>query len=154
MAAVRELFEEYRAAIDLDICFPDFDDELAALPGYYAPPGGALFVAEDGGKTAGVLGIRPVDVAAAGKNRAEIKRLYVRAPWRRLGLGRQLAVRAIEAARAAGYDILCLETLDFMAEARTLYRSLGFAEIPTYYDSAPDGAAYKEHGVVYMERLL
>lgn len=146
MAVVRELFEEYQAAIGVDLCFQGFEEELATLPGHYAPPGGGLFLAVDGDKAAGVVGIRPLDTAA-GKNRAEIKRLYVRALWRRLGLGRQLAVRAIAAARAAGYEILCLDTLDFMAEARTLYRSLGFSEISAYYDNPLDG-------VVYMERSL
>ena len=88
-----------------------------------------------------------MEETAAGKSRAEIKRLYERAFWRRLGLGRQLAVRAIAAARAAGYEILCLDTLEFMAEARALYQSLGFSEIPAYYDNPLDG-------VVYMERSL
>jgi putative acetyltransferase len=147
MAAVRELFEEYQAAIGVHLCFQGFEEELATLPGHYAPPRGCLFLAVDGDKAAGVVGIRPLEETAAGKSRAEIKRLYVRAFWPRLGLGRQLAVLAIAAARAAGYEILCLDTLEFMAEARALYQSLGFSEIPAYYDNPLDG-------VVYMERSL
>ncbi|NQV82463.1 MAG: GNAT family N-acetyltransferase [Rhodospirillales bacterium] len=139
METVRTLFLEYQAAIDVDLCFQDFEKEVSTLPGLYAPPKGCLFLAASGDEAAGVVGVRPLE-----KNRAEIKRLYVRSPWRGSGLGRRLAVRAVEAARTAGLKTLCLDTLDSMIEARAIYTSLGFSEIPAYYDNPLDGVVYME----------
>ncbi|MBC8339715.1 MAG: GNAT family N-acetyltransferase [Rhodospirillales bacterium] len=144
MAIVRELFEEYQAAINVDLCFQGFEEELATLPGCYAPPRGCLFLATDGDRAAAVVGLRPLDDTPEQKNRGEVKRLYVRPPWRGSGLGRELAVRALEAAQAAGFETLSLDTLDFMDAARTLYRSLGFVEIPAYYDNPMDDVLYME----------
>ncbi|MDA1091331.1 MAG: GNAT family N-acetyltransferase [Proteobacteria bacterium] len=144
MAAVRELFTEYQAAIDVGLCFQGFEEELSSLPGLYAPPRGCLFLAADADKIAGVVGVRPLDDTREKKNRGEVKRLYVRSPWRGAGLGRRLAVRAVAAAREAGFKTLCLDTLGFMNEARALYASLGFFEIPAYYDNPVDEVIYME----------
>ncbi len=143
METVRALFLEYQDAIGVDLCFQGFEEEVAALPGAYAPPEGCLLLARDGGRAAGVVGMWLV-----GEGRAEMKRLYVRPPWRRTGLGRRLAEAVIEAARDAGHSSICLDTLNFMDEARALYGSLGFAEIPAYYDNPLDGVVYMEQGLV------
>ncbi len=142
--AVRELFLEYQEAIGVDLCFQGFDQEVATLPGHYAPPLGCLLLATGGDDIAAVVGMRPLDAGHGKPNRSEMKRLYVRPPWRGTGLGRELSVAAIGAARRAGHKTLCLDTLDFMAAARKLYRSLGFVEIPAYYDNPMDGVLYME----------
>jgi len=144
METVRELFLEYQDAIGVDLCFQGFEEEIETLPGDYAPPRGRLLLAEENGETAAVVGMRPLDSDNGKTSRSEMKRLYVRPPWRGTGLGRQLAVAVVDAAGEAGYGTICLDTLDFMAEARTLYRSLGFVEIPAYYDNPMNGVLYME----------
>lgn len=139
---VRALFMEYQAAIGVDLCFQGFDEEVASLPGRYARPLGCLLLAMGGDTAAGVIGMGPL-----GDGAAEMKRLYVRPPWRGSGLGRRLAEAVVAAARDAGHQSIRLDTLDFMTGARKLYRSMGFVEIPAYYDNPMDG-------VHYMERAL
>ncbi len=137
MAAVRGLFLEYREHLGVDLCFQDFDEELASLPGFYRPPKGGLWLARVDGNLAGCIGFRPLE-----NGDCEMKRLWVRADYRGLGLGRKLAVTCIGAASMTGYTAMCLDTLAFMAEARTLYDSLGFQEIPAYYDNPLDDVRY------------
>ena len=139
MNAVRELFVEFQKAINVDLCFQGFEDEVQNLPGAYAPPAGGLFLVENDGEFAAVVGVRPIE-----EGKAEMKRLYVRPGWRGRGLGRRLAETAIKAAAEAGYRTICLDTLDFMDEARALYRSMGFREIPAYYENPLDGVVYME----------
>lgn len=139
--AVRALFEEYAASLDVDLCFQQFDEELAGLPGAYAPPRGCLLVGGDGDAFGGCIALRPLSDAAATRT-AELKRLYVRPAARGGGLGRALAQAAIERARVAGYSEIKLDTLATMAEARTLYASLGFRECERYYDNPLEGVAY------------
>lgn len=139
MDTVRELFVEYQKAINGDCCFQDFETELAELPGLYAPPGGGLFLAREGAEIAAVVGVRPIE-----DGRVEMKRLYVRPPWRGRGLGRRLAETTVSTAAKAGYRTICLDTLELMNEARALYRSMGFREIPGYYDNSRDGVIYME----------
>jgi len=140
MATVRDLFLEYAAWLDFDLCFQGFDQELASLPGKYAPPGGGLWLAHIEGALAGVVGLRPLDEEAA-----ELKRLWIRPGFRGHGLGRRLTETAIGAARSAGYRALRLDTIGgLMAEARALYESLGFREIPPYYDNPHPEVSYLE----------
>jgi ribosomal protein S18 acetylase RimI-like enzyme len=138
---VRAIFREYAAGLGVDLCFQNFEGELASLPGDYAPPRGALLLARVDGEVAGCCALRPLD-AADYPNAAEMKRLYVRKPFRGFGLGRQLAEAALDAARRAGYDTVLLDTLDDMEAARALYEELGFEEIPPYYHNPIAGAHY------------
>ena len=139
--AVRAIFLEYAQALGVDLCFQHFDQELADLPGDYAPPRGALFLATVDGALAGCCALRPLD-AADYPNAAEMKRLYVRKAFRNFGLGRQLAEATLDAAREAGYSCVLLDTLDDMETARALYVELGFEEIPPYYHNPIPGAHY------------
>jgi putative acetyltransferase len=137
--AARELFREYADWLGVDLCFQGFDEELATLPGRYAPPDGRLLLARDGAAAVGCMGLRRVDAATG-----EVKRLYIRPEARGRGLGGELARRVIVAARGIGYLRLVLDTLEPMAEARRLYASLGFREIPAYYVNPLPGAIYME----------
>lgn len=134
---VGRLFTEYQAEIGVDLCFQGFAEELATLPGRYAPPAGRLLLSITGSAVSGCGGLRPL-----GTRDCEMKRLYVRPPFRGEGIGRSLATELIGCARAAGYRRIYLDTLASMKEARALYRSLGFAETAPYYDNPEPGAIY------------
>ena len=139
--ATRVVFREYASALGVDLCFQNFEAELAALPGEYAPPQGALLLARVDGEVAGCGALRPLaDVDYP--NACEMKRLYVRPAYRRLGLGRLLAQALMDRGVQAGYSNLLLDTLDDMEVARGLYASLGFEEIPPYYFNPIAGAHY------------
>lgn len=138
---VNAIFKEYAQSLKVDLCFQNFDEELAHLPGEYAEPRGALMLAFVNGVLAGCCALRPLD-SCDYSNAAEMKRLYVRQPFRGMGLGRQLAEAILDAARHAGYACVLLDTLDDMEAARALYEDLGFEEIPPYYHNPHAGAHY------------
>lgn len=141
MAIAGELFQEYAVDLDIDLGFQGFDEEVATLPGDYAPPRGALLLAWVDGSPAGCCALRPLDTSDY-PNAAEMKRLYVRKVFRGFGLGRHLAEATLDAARQAGYASVLLDTLDDMEAARALYAELGFEEIPPYYHNPVVGAHY------------
>lgn len=139
--ACQLIFEDYAAQLGIDLCFQGFDAELANLPGEYAAPAGALLLAQVDGDIAGCCALRPL-ASVDYPNACEMKRLYVRKAYRRLGLGRQLAEAVLDAARIAGYHHVLLDTLSDMESARALYEDLGFEEIPPYYHNPIAGAHY------------
>ena len=143
IAQARALFEEYAAWLDVDLCFQGFAQELASLPGAYAPPRGMLLLAGSPGMALGCIALRPL--ASGGSepdSTAEVKRLYVRPEARGTGLGGRLVQAVIDGAREIGYRELKLDTLEHMTEARALYAKLGFVECPPYYHNPIEGAVY------------
>jgi ribosomal protein S18 acetylase RimI-like enzyme len=126
-----ELFREYAGSLEIDLDYQGFEDELESLPGAYAPPKGVLLLAQIDGKPVGCVAVR----ALHGTNFCEMKRLYVRSTARGTGAGRALAEAAIAEAHRMKYDAMRLDTLSTMQAALTLYRALGFKEIPAYYET-------------------
>lgn len=134
---VRALFREYQAELKLTPCFEGFAGELAGLPGEYAPPAGRILLAWEADRPAGCVALRRVDEATA-----EMKRLYIRPPFRRGGWGRRLTEALLEEARGIGYRRVRLDTLPIMAAARALYADLGFQPIAAYRDVGVPGAIF------------
>jgi len=155
IARARALFVEYAAWLGVDLCFQGFDEELATLPGAYAPRAGRLLLAGGPEGAIGCIALRPLAADAGRGSEAddgvpaagEVKRLYVRPEGRNGGWGRKLAEALIADARTIGYRELKLDTLEWMSAARKLYSSLGFAECAPYYRNPLPG-------VVYMARTL
>lgn len=137
----RALFGAYAESLAIDLGFQNFAEELATLPGAYAPPRGLLLVAYVDGAPAGCGAFRPIDDCDY-PNACEMKRLYVRPAFRGFGLGRQIAEALMDGARRAGYGTILLDTLDEMEAARELYASLGFESISPYYFNPLSGAHY------------
>jgi len=159
LALARALFEEYAAWLGVDLCFQGFADELATLPGAYAPPRGRLLLAGEPDDAFGCVALRPLPVKGEGvastaiagagtpAHVGEVKRLFVQPRARGQAWGSRLARTLVDDARAIGYREVVLDTLDWMTPARALYASLGFVECPAYYDNPLPG-------VVYMRRAL
>jgi ribosomal protein S18 acetylase RimI-like enzyme len=125
-AAIVALLCEYEAGLGVSLCFQGFEAELAGLPGDYAPPRGTMLLARKAGDSAALLGMVALRPVGACTDLCEMKRLYVRAVARGMGLGRRLALALMGEAVRLGYRRMCLDTLPEMREAQTLYRSLGF----------------------------
>jgi GNAT superfamily N-acetyltransferase len=150
IALARLLFVEYAQWLKVDLCFQGFDEELAMLPGAYAPPRGRLLLAGTPDQAFGCIALRPLDtVSACGAPAgpatalvAEVKRLYVQPAHRGEGWGERLAYALIDEARAIGYRELKLDTLDWMTAARALYAGVGFRECAPYYHNPLAGVVY------------
>ena len=136
---VLQLFREYAAELPFDLSFQGFEEELATLPGAYAPPRGCILLARGGRGAAGCVGLRPL-----GDDVCEMKRLYVRPKLRRRRLGRRLVLAVLGEARDIGYRRMRLDTVPSMARAIALYRALGFHEIAPYTHSPVAGALFFE----------
>jgi putative acetyltransferase len=152
VALAHGLLVEYADSLNIDLGFQGFAAELAGLPGVYAPPRGRLLLAGPSDTAFGCIALRPLDV---GLRRgvgelveriegpvAEVKRLYVRAPYRHQGWGRILVCALLDEARAIGYRELLLDTFEWMNEARALYAALGFRDSAPYYENPLAGAVY------------
>ena len=140
LSAAKEIFREYEAWLELDLCFQCFEDELKNLPGKYAPPAGRLYLAETDGKIAGCIALRPL-----ASDIGEMKRLFVRENFRGMNIGKMLIEQLIEDAREIGYGAMRLDTFPpKMGKAVQLYESYGFREIPPYYDNPNKGVLFME----------
>ena len=137
---VRDLFREYADWLKIDLCFQNFEAEVAELPGDYAAPAGRLLLAYDNAQLAGCIALRRFD-----ERTCEMKRLFVRDEFRGQGLGHQLIAAIIQEAKQIGYRYMRLDTLPpKMNDAIRLYRSYGFREIDPYYNNPVPGAMFME----------
>jgi putative acetyltransferase len=140
IAKARELFLEYAQSLGFSLCFQNFDEELAVLPGDYAPPDGRLFLAEHEGQLVGCVALHKLESSVC-----EMKRLYLRPQFRGRGFGRALADRIIAEARQIGYRRMRLDTVEpVMKDAVAMYRKLGFKEVAPYRPNPIAGAMYME----------
>ena len=136
----RQLFKEYAAWLEIDLCFQNFEKELADLPGDYAPADGRLLLAYDDGVLVGCVALRKI-----GEDICEMKRLFLRDRFRGQGLGRSLIDAIINEAKQIGYKRMRLDTLPpKMDKAIALYKELGFKEIDPYYNNPVPGAMFME----------
>jgi GNAT superfamily N-acetyltransferase len=139
LSAIRRLFEAYAASLPVDLGYQGFAEELESLPGAYAAPEGVLLLARhEAGQGVGCIAMRPLGDEGV----CEMKRLYVQPAERGTGLGQALAEALIEQARGLGYREMRLDTLPSMTAAQSLYRRLGFAPIPAYYETPVVGTAF------------
>ena len=138
MTVVKELFQEYADFLNVDLCFQNFDEEMATFPDVYE----VLFLARVDGEAAAAIGLKNL-----GKGVCEMKRLYARPQYQGLGLGGQLCDRLVEEARFRGYCTMRLDTLQRLEAAIALYRKRGFVEIEQYCENP-------EEDVIYMELTL
>lgn len=137
--AARELIKEYSLTRPGDPALGQVADEIAELPGKYAPPDGCLLLAYGDGELQGCVALRKWS-----EGTAEMKRLYVRPSGRGRGIGRALVLSIVDRARALGYERMLLDTIPGMDRAQSLYRSLGFKEIAPYRNNPNPGTLYFE----------
>src|SRR5687768_11620664 len=125
VAHARRLFREYEAWLGLDLCFQGFEQELATLPGKYAPPDGRLFLAYSDDELTGCIAMRKLEDGIC-----EMKRLFVRDGFRGQKIGVQLIEKLMAEARNEKYDRMRLDTFPpKMGKAVALYESHGFRPI-------------------------
>jgi GNAT superfamily N-acetyltransferase len=139
----RVLFREYETWLGMSLCFQNFEEEVAALPGKYAAPDGRLLLVSVDENLAGCVALRKLEDGVC-----EMKRLFVRERFRGRKIGVILIEKLLEEAKSIGYRKMWLDTYPRkMAKAARLYESHGFREIPPYYHN-PDGE------VLYLEKEL
>lgn len=140
IAQARELFVEYEKALGISLCFQGFEQELAGLPGGYAPPSGRLLLGVYQGALAGCVALHALEPTIG-----EMKRLYLRQAFRGKGLGQAMVEAIMTEARAIGYRRLRLDTIEpMMKSAVAMYRRMGFREIAPYRANPLEGALYME----------
>lgn len=150
LAATIGLFRAYAASLDVDLGYQDFEGEMAAMPGQYAPPAGELLLArEAGGEPLGCVGLRPIAPSGC----CEMKRLYVAPQGRGAGVGKALVDALVQAAERIGYREMRLDTLPSMAGAQALYRKLGFEVIAPYYDTPVAGTIFMRRALTGAARV-
>ncbi|MCF8232723.1 MAG: GNAT family N-acetyltransferase [Bacteroidales bacterium] len=137
------LFREYERDLGFELTFQNFRDELDKLPQMYGPPYGKAYLLEDHqGTFFGCVAVRKLEAEVG-----EIKRMYLKPGWRRLGYGKVLMELAMEAVRALGYQKVRLDTLDTMTSAIAIYKKAGFYEIPQYRENPFENAVFMEKRV-------
>ena len=135
----QELMLEYFHSLGVNLSFQDIDREMGSFPGEYSPPSGALLIARVGDIPAGCVALRPLEDGSC-----EMKRLFVRPEFRKLSIGKRLAEAIIRKAKELGYPAMKLDTISELKPALSLYRKLGFLEIPQYRYNPLEGAIFME----------
>lgn len=128
---------------DARFCFEQYFRELAArfeagfdparsisaTPDELTPPAGVLVLARLDGRPVGCGALKAKEDGIG-----EIKRMWVRADVRGLGLGRRILEALEGRARDFGLSTLRLETNRTLVEAHSLYRACGFRDVPPFND--------------------
>lgn len=138
-AAAASLFSEYAAAININLDFQHFEEELKTLRQMYAPPAGGIILCSTGETYIACVAVRKISSGAA-----ELKRMFVQPQYQGRGIGRLLLEKSLELARQCGYKKIQLDTLNYMHPAINLYKAFGFYEIPAYYHNPIATAVYFE----------
>lgn len=141
LETVRQLFLDYQQELNADLCFQSFEAELKDPLKKYGPTTGSLLLAYYQDQPAGCIALQPLPEAGV----CEMKRLYVVPSFRKFGIGRKLVQAILDDAKALGYHIMKLDTLDRLQPAIQLYKDFGFTDASAYY-------ANPLEGVVYMQR--
>ena len=141
-ATVRLLFSEYAQAININLDFQHFDEELDGLKKMYAPPFGGIILAKDAAEAVGCVAIRKIS-----ETTGELKRMYIKPNQQKKGIGKILLEQALQLAKDCNYSVVKLDTLNYMLPAIHLYKQAGFYEIAAYYHN-PIATA------LYFEKLL
>jgi ribosomal protein S18 acetylase RimI-like enzyme len=137
------LFYAYAKSLGIDLAFQNFDAEMAAMPGKYAPPEGELLLARNAaGQPVGCVGLRPLPSTDTSARICEMKRLYVTPAGRGTGIGKALGSTVIHVAEQLGYSEIRLDTLPSMVAALKMYRAFGFEDIPAYYQTPLEGTHF------------
>jgi ribosomal protein S18 acetylase RimI-like enzyme len=161
LTAVKSLFTDYASSLGIDLSFQNFTAELDSLPGLYAPPFGAIFLAlASDSEAIGCVGLRPLPKKPKPKPYAsreavedgvgygtqnkicEMKRLYCTPSSRGLGVGKALIEEVVGEAVRLGYEEMRLDTLPSMEGARKLYGKYGFEEMEAYYETPLEGTFF------------
>jgi ribosomal protein S18 acetylase RimI-like enzyme len=125
--------------------FEGLEEELATLPGIYAPPAGRLLLATQDGQPAGCVCLKRHDAITS-----ELKRLYVRPAFRGQNIGEHLVKMLVEEARQAGYRRMVLDSHVTMKKAHAIYQGAGFKFVSAPEDFPVD----LKPVVVFMELEL
>lgn len=136
-AAAFNLFSAYAKALNIDLCFQNFEEELLQLPFMYGLPNGGIILCKANEKFIACAGIRRFN-----ENAGEIKRMYVHPEFRNKGIANKLLLNLVELAKNLNYTHLYLDTLDSMKGAIKLYKINGFEEIDAYYKNPLPGVLY------------
>ncbi len=138
-AAAGDMFRAYAAAININLDFQHFEEELSGLSKMYSPPQGGIILARDHESVIGCVAIRRIN-----EREGELKRMYVSPEYQNMGFGKILLQKALILARECNYEKVKLDTLNYMSAAIHLYQQAGFCEIPPYYSNPISTAVYFE----------
>jgi GNAT superfamily N-acetyltransferase len=152
---IRELFWEYlqwanvrvneEFKVNFDIVTM-LEEDMQGLD-KFMPPQGRLLLGYIEKDLAGIACLKTLTSSIG-----EVKRMYVRPSHRKAGLGRTLLNRLLQEAQQIGYQLVRLDSAQFMKEAHQLYRSIGFKEIAAY-EGSEIPKEFQEHWV-FMEMTL
>ena len=137
LVQVKALFRAYFQFLaqedGLDLSDPGIEEELETLPGQFAPPEGRLIMAVTSEQAMGCAALHRIDEQVC-----ELKRMFVLPQFRGQGVGKALAEKLIEDARAMGYEYMRLDTGNLWTAAIQLYESLGFQRMEPDHDVPED----------------
>jgi putative acetyltransferase len=157
LQTVVNLFKEYAAELNEDLCFQSFHEELMNPLKKYGPPKGSLLLAYYQHQAVGCVALTdisnsntshtPGGNALTTLSTCEMKRLYVKPAFRQYKVGQALVEAILTEAKKWNYQMMKLDTLEKLQPAIRLYLKQGFSITNAYY-------ANPLPGVVYMEKLL